>query len=37
MMLGLLLSIPMLFNLTGVVYDQLIGPKSPPALLEEDS
>lgn len=26
MMLGLLFTVPMLFNLTGVVYDQLIGP-----------
>ncbi len=28
LMLGLLFTVPMLFNLTGVVYDQLIGPKA---------
>lgn len=28
MLLGLLFTVPMLFNLTGVVYDQLIGPKT---------
>lgn len=31
LMLGLLFTVPMLFNLTGVVYDQLIGPKTMPA------
>lgn len=32
LMLGLIFTVPMLFNLTGVVYDQLIGPKSSPEL-----
>ncbi|WP_127348101.1 hypothetical protein [Pseudidiomarina mangrovi] len=38
LMLGLLFTVPMLFNLTGVVYDQLIGPKTGPALavVEDD-
>jgi len=37
MMLGLLFTVPMLFNLTGVVYDQLIGPKSPTELALAES